>query len=326
MASSPAILMNPQYVHGRIFDIYEEARQTHGNLGVPFEGYARRVMAICAKVYRLGEPSLALVPQLHYCDLYLAMACAAGIDEAWERFDKLYRKYLTSLFFGLCWQTSVAADLSEGMLAELFLPDGSGKSKIATYDGRSSLQTWLRTISSNRVYSEMTRRNNVDRRPEAGDKLQGSSINDHPDDAVARKRYEKVLKESVRIACAELDADEKTLLIWRFDQGVRLGRIAEILEVHQSTITRSIERIGRKMRSSLAFHLVRAGVGPAAIEECVALLVGSSSHDISFLDMLKESLAGNHTDSRPHVVAIHDGWSQSSYGSGKNRVGCALAS
>jgi len=45
----------------------------------------------------------------------------------------------------------IAHDLADNILADLFLPDRSGNSRIVSYDGRSSLSTWLRVVISNRA-------------------------------------------------------------------------------------------------------------------------------------------------------------------------------
>src|SRR5262249_12732431 len=107
-----------------------------------------------------GNNVIRVINSLHCDDLYLAFACAKHSPQAWDRFTKSYRRYIHNLAAFVSPVKSVAYELAENILADLFLPDRSGRSRIASYDGRSSLATWLRVLICNSAINERARKFN----------------------------------------------------------------------------------------------------------------------------------------------------------------------
>src|SRR5882724_2746280 len=133
----------------------------HGDLEITPQELASYLRHI-AKRYlgpELPEHSIIeFVSRLHTNDLLLSLACARGIDAGWRRFGALYRKYLADLTRHLLGRASDPDDLGQALWIDLFLPDRSGQSRIASYDGRSALTTWLRVVVSNRIINERQRK------------------------------------------------------------------------------------------------------------------------------------------------------------------------
>src|SRR4029077_13428124 len=115
----------------------------------------------------------AFLKSLHTNDLLLSLSCAMGTEAGWQRFHTEHRKYLSDLSRHLLGRSPDLEELGETIWIDLFLLDKSGKSRIASYDGRSSLATWLRVVVSNRVINERQRRSlspsNIDAIPEPAD-------------------------------------------------------------------------------------------------------------------------------------------------------------
>jgi DNA-directed RNA polymerase specialized sigma24 family protein len=103
-------------------------------------------------------------------------------------------------------------------------------------------------------------------------------------------RYHSPLLRSFRQASLWLSPYERTLLLLRYEQGLKLGKIAVRFSVHQATITRQIDRAVEKLRtgvvSSLATHY---GLGREAIEECLTVAFESLSGSPSILTLLKSA-------------------------------------
>src|SRR3984885_3948768 len=136
---------------------YAEGKARFGDLGLEMKIYADRIAMVIRK--NLGETAIdgeisAFAAKLHLRDLYLATACAkdslgfngkTGSNEAipyssiaWQTLEREYKPFVRRAARFFARQPLVAHDLAESILADLFLPDGAGQSRILSYDGRSS--------------------------------------------------------------------------------------------------------------------------------------------------------------------------------------------
>jgi RNA polymerase sigma-70 factor len=274
---------------------YQKGLLAHGDLDLPSEKYRDHIYAVldkCLDPVSGENQRVDFVKQLHTDDLYLARGCADRGEKAWNRFDALYHKYLNDLIGYLCSLRHVASELMETVMIDLFLPDRSGRSRISSYDGRSSLSTWLRVVVTNRVINEGQRKSNTSRVDISGDFVDGSTVS-CLDSRIAMSRYEGLIRESLRHACANLSVRERMILLWRFEDEHQLGDIASRLGVHQSTITRTVERIARKLKQQLISSLSECQLDKAAIEECITVLVDGNDHSISILDFIRSAQPKN---------------------------------
>ena len=82
-------------------------------------------------------------------ELVLARACAAGDNRAWEVFLNRYRATLYESAYKIAKEESAARALADSLYAALYGVDAKGQqrtSKLRSYQGRGSLQGWLRTV------------------------------------------------------------------------------------------------------------------------------------------------------------------------------------
>ena len=107
------------------------------------------------------------------------------------------------------------------------------------------------------------------------------------DRIVRTKRYGSYLADAVREACCKLGPQERLLLLWRYEDGLQLQQIARLLGIHQSNVTRRLERLYRKLREWILQSLtVTHGLSQNVIEECVQDLVEDSEEMLSILDCI----------------------------------------
>ena len=285
---------------------YAEGQARFGNLGLDFSTYTERIGSIVRK--HLGkspstEEIISFVKALHGRDLYLATACAqsspgiaappsgkelpenAGI--AWKTLETTYKGLICDLvrFF---YRTSFAAqDLADNILADLFLPDRSGHSRIASYDGRSSLGTWLRVVICHRSINAQrcsASAKSTDLKHELADAPALANI----ELTVRAERYGTALEDSLALACRELTPRERLMLLWRYQDGLQLGQIAGLLGIHQSNVTRQLERMQTKLRDDvIAILSSKHGLSRSAIQECLEDIVENPRHEISILDFVR---------------------------------------
>ena len=272
---------------------FADAVAFHGDLALPVGSWKRRVLATLHRCHRHidDDAAAAFAQRLHSRDLYLATACAEGIDSAWRRFEALYRKYVDELIRCLARNPLQASDVSEALLVDLFLPDRSGQSRIGSYDGRSSLATWLHVIVTHRLANERVRKwNNVERPGDVPDVADVSVVRYLEADISAR-RYAPARDAALRTVCQALTPRERQMLAWRYQGGMLLEQIAARLSVHTSTVCRQLERLQDRIRAEVIATLSQTyGMNAEAISECLRDLLDNLGPSVSVLGLICDEL------------------------------------
>ena len=271
---------------------FRSALAVHGDLGVDQHSFRLHVSRVVEKHFGSTEvetPALLnFVTTLHTDDLLLALGCAKGLNYAWQRFSDQYRKCVADLSRHPSGQGLDLQELGETLWVDLFLPDRSGASRIASYDGRSSLATWLRVVVSNRIINERLRKiacvGNLDAIPEPADPFALRELEDHP----ALSRYQPMILSCFADASRCLTKRERLMILLRYEEDLQLGEIARLFAVHQSTITRQMNRAARRLRGEVVRLLVsQYQLNEDAIRECLSLAANTLSNSVSVLDILK---------------------------------------
>lgn len=290
-----------------VADAYSGGVTRFGDLGLDLNTFRNRIASVIQKHLghsRSTEKVKAFLKSMHGSDLYLTTACAqcgpGGGGEAddpgssrqssipWKTFATTYGNYIRNLARLFHHSGFLAEDLANNILADLYLPDRSGASRIASYDGRSSLSTWLRVIVCNRAIN--VRRSNPDtpRRRETEIERHDEHALENIELTLRSRRYRLALEDSLRAACNALSGRERLILLWRYEHGLPLGHIARLLGIHQSNVTRQLGRIQARLRSDVITMLAeRHGLSQPAIRECLEDIVENSGHAVSLLEFIK---------------------------------------
>jgi RNA polymerase sigma-70 factor, ECF subfamily len=289
-----------------IANAFCDAQMRFGDLELDLSTYTERILSIMRK--HVGpSPSvnraIEFVQQLNCRDLYLATACAeSGLapdkpadtcadrcGRAWKVLESRYKGLVLDLVRFYSRKNFAAEDLANNILTDLFLPDRFGRSRIASYDGRSSLATWLRVVVCNRAINACRCRipeNTVELEPGLPDKPALQSI----ELAMRAHRYGTILEDSLARACQGLTPRERLILLWRYQDGLQLGEIAELMGIHQCNVTRQLERMQNKLRDNVTTILSgKHGLSPSAINECLEDMVENPNHQIPVLDFVKRA-------------------------------------
>jgi RNA polymerase sigma-70 factor, ECF subfamily len=277
--------------------LYWDGYSYYGDLQVGLKEFEIHLLSIFEK--SLGENAtdnaVRAINSSHGNDLYLAFACAQHSQVAWDCFTRIYRKYIHNLTALICPVKSMVDELAETILTDLFLPDRSGRSRIASYDGRTSIATWLRAIIYHRVINERERKVN-------GMTQFNEDIFEKADEkallniemALRSSCYQALIKYSLEQACSELTDRERLMLLLRYDNGLQLGQIGCLFGLHQSTITRQLERVQAKIRQIIVSTLTQKfGFSQAAIDECLAEIVENPGYSILVLIKRQQPDCGN---------------------------------
>ena len=212
-------------------------------------------------------------------ELVLARACAAGNERAWETFMLRYREKLYEIGLQITREDSAARDLSDSIYADLYgtgSRDGKRISKLSSYTGRGSLEGWLRTVMAqehvNR-YRRQKRMVSLDEETEEG--TQFASVN--PDPVV---QIDRRLEDATDEALAALDPEERLIVASYYLDGRTLAEIARMLSVHESTISRKLDKLTKSLHKKLLAGLAKRGMSRRQAEEALEVDVRDISLNI----------------------------------------------
>src|SRR5580692_2296150 len=212
-------------------------------------------------------------------ELALARACAAGSDPAWVVFMARYREKLYLSALRIAREDSAARDLADTLYADLYgttTREGKRVSKLASYSGRGSLEGWLRTVLSQEYvnrYRRTKRLVSLDEESEEG--VQFSAPEPQPVPA-ADTRLARATDE----ALAFLSGEERTVLSAYYLDGRTLAEIARMLGVHESTISRKLDKLAKSLRKQIMASLTRGGMSRRQAEEALEVDVRDLQVDI----------------------------------------------
>jgi RNA polymerase sigma-70 factor, ECF subfamily len=250
-----------------ITELYEKS----GNSGLSREQFAVILNQVAAK-YLPADASPREIAELYASlrveELALARACAAGQERAWEVFMARYRERLYDIAAHIAKESSAARELADSLYADLYgtrTRDGQRISKLASYTGRGSLEGWLRTVMAQEFVDRFRRSRrlvSLDEQTEGG--AQFAATGSEPA-AVVDPRVEAATDEVLSRTAAE----DRFILASYYLDGRTLAEIARTLAVHESTISRKLDKLAKSLRKQIVTALERKGMNRRQAEEAL---------------------------------------------------------
>ncbi len=245
------------------------ARGGCDKIGMTRESFAAVLCEIGTKHGAASEPEIrTFFLSLRIDELALARACAAGSNAAWEIFMTRYREKLHLCALRVAREDSAARDLADSLYADLYgtnSRDGQRVSKLSSYTGRGSLEGWLRTVLAQEYvnrYRRTKRLVSLDEESEEGVQFKAPDP-EPPSPADAR------LAQATDEALADLSAEDRTTLSAYYLDGRTLAEIARMLGVHESTISRKLDKLAKNLRKQILVALGRRGMSRRQAEEAL---------------------------------------------------------
>ena len=199
-------------------------------------------------------------------ELALARACAAGNERAWEDFIARYRQKLHGMALHITRDGTHAAELADSLFAELYgvsVRSGVRNSKLLFYTGRGSLEGWLRTVLSQEFLNRYRKqKKNVSLEEQTDEGAQFVAAAPEPAPA-SDPRLEKATDQ----ALAELSAEDRFTLASYYLDGRTLAEIARALGLHESSISRRLDRLSSGLRKRILAGLRELGMSYAQATE-----------------------------------------------------------
>ena len=240
-------------------------------LGLSRENFAVILKEIRDKYLPAGatpREATELCVGLRVEELALARACAAGHERAWEIFMARYREKLYDIAAYIAKESSAARELADSLYADLYgttTRDGQRVSKLASYTGRGSLEGWLRTVLAQEFVNRYRRqRRLVSLDEESEDGAQFAATDPEPV-AVVDPKLEAATDEVL----AALSAEDRFVLASYYLDGRTLAEIARALSVHESTISRKLDKLAKSLRKQILAALGRRGLSRRQAQEAL---------------------------------------------------------
>jgi RNA polymerase sigma-70 factor (ECF subfamily) len=283
----------PVYLTEAVAEQFSSGRNYYGDIDVSLDSFADYAWKIACRHVENSSQERSVVDftmRLYLRDLYLACGCAYKSDKAWAIFDAHYRKFVADLV-RFCYRRGTdSEEVADSVLVSLFFNDRSGQQRIASYDGRSSLATWLRVIVINRAINERTETIMADEETVAN--IPDAHALANFETRLHADRYAKIFSDSLTQALCRLTLAEQLLLVWRYEENMPLGDLAGLLGIHQSNVTRRLVRLQAKLRESVICTLrSQYQLSPAAIEECLTDAVENPMISVSLAIIVRRTPA-----------------------------------
>jgi len=212
-------------------------------------------------------------------DLVLARACAAGNEHAWGTFLLRFREKLYDVARQITHEDSTGRELADCVYADLFgtkMREGERVSKLNSYSGRGSLDGWLRTVLAQEyvnTYRKQRRLVSLEEEEEEGAQFAAREPEQAPS---AHPTLTRAADEALR----GLAAEDRFVLSSYFLDERTLADIARSLSVHESTISRKVERLTKQLRKNILKNLAKLGLSRRQAEEALSTDVRDLALDI----------------------------------------------
>jgi RNA polymerase sigma-70 factor, ECF subfamily len=217
---------------------------------------------------QVSQQEIDFCANLRLEELVLARACAAGNEKAWQDFISRYRQKMHGMALHITRDSGHAADLADSLFADLYginARNGVRKSKLIFYTGRGSLEGWLRTVMAQEFvnrYRKQKRTVSLEEQTEEGAQFAAAVPDSEP---ITDSRLETATDE----ALGELSSEDRFTLAAYYLDGRTLAEIARVLGLHESSVSRRLDRLAVGLRKRILMGLRTLGMTHAQAAEAL---------------------------------------------------------
>lgn len=166
-------------------------------------------------------------------DLYLAAACAAGVERAIAAFEQHYLSRIASALVRRGHDAAATADAVQAVRVRFLVGEAGRPPRITEYDGRGSLATWLQVAAVRIAVSAQRKRHR-----ETADEIDLVAAERGPELDLLHQRFGAEFEAAFRATFEALSPRQRTLLRYQVIDRLGIDRIAAIYGVHRATAAR----------------------------------------------------------------------------------------
>jgi RNA polymerase sigma-70 factor, ECF subfamily len=228
----------------------EEAQRRYPGLEVAAPEFSAYVAE------RAGAAS-ADVGKVELVDLYLACACALGVEGGVDRFLGEYGADIATVGARMRLPKDVQDELRQRLCERLFVGTDGQQPKIVQYTGQGQLRAWVRAVATRLALDLVRRGSRHKATEEEPDDVVVARIADSPDVRFEKESHRAHLRAALKHSFSELDAREKNLLRYAFVDGLGIDELAAIYRVHRATAARWLVAARDDLAKRVRAHLKR---------------------------------------------------------------------
>ncbi|MFN0196590.1 MAG: RNA polymerase sigma factor [Planctomycetaceae bacterium] len=206
-------------------------------------------------------------------DLCLAQALELQENEAARRFEHDWMPLLRRMAFRVAGQRGEEA--VENFLAELILPRQDHAPRIASYLGKTSLQSWLSAVVTNHCHSRGRKRQEKTMEEEI-DPAAPALMIDLPSD---QNRCSDLLQPVFSRAVSSVPAEDRLLLQFLVIDEVPQQEVARTLGIHTGNVTRRRQRATARIWEEIQLQ-TNEGEDARQVQNCLELVLAGNNREL----------------------------------------------
>jgi RNA polymerase sigma-70 factor (ECF subfamily) len=238
----------------------------------------------CVAMAEPGADPLETLLRTHTSDLYLAYAAGSGAAHGQEAFARHCHEAIAQAVRTIDDRPAFADEIRQILNERLLLPAGGETPRLLQYVGRAALTTWV-SVAAKREALGQNRKEAVRLRHAEQD--WPLEIERDPELEYLKRQYQGAFKQAVSMALSRLSARERTVIRLQTVSGLTLARIATMLSVDESTVSRWAQRARQTVREETEKELGGTlGIQVAELPSLARLL--TSQLEVSVARLLTE--------------------------------------
>jgi RNA polymerase sigma-70 factor (ECF subfamily) len=259
---------------GALRRLFDEGERSFPGLGLAVEVFVSHLAARTPS----GLPALE-----RGADLYLACACAARVRGAVEAFERAHLAPMGAHLARLGPTPAFVDEVRQEVRERLFVSKDGAAPRIAGYDGRGALASWVRVIA---IREALDLRRQGGAATNEGGREQDVPAAGDPEGDYLEEHQRRAFDEALRGAVAALSSDQRRLLRRHFAEGVTLDALAVELGVHRATVARHLAAARATLRHDARRRLqATLGCTDSELESLAAVL--RTRLDLSLRSLLR---------------------------------------
>ena len=278
---------NASSLDGRLAAMLRRARDAHPSLGVADATFAA---ALARSALQARETGVAL-DDLAAEDLYLACACAAGVEGAAKALDTRCGARIRAVLAATTKNDDERREVAQRLTHLLLFGDpGDGAPKIAGYGGQGPLDRWV-TVVAQRLVVTVIRGEESERRARenaGAEATAGALATVDPEVAFLKEQYRAEFERAMADALAAAGERDRLVLRLHLVSRISVESIGKMHGVSQSTASRWLAE-ARDAVATEVTRLLRDRIGARASEMRSLAGLVASQLDLSMSRLLGET-------------------------------------